>query len=258
MVMRRWRWRSYARPVQLTSPVALEFDGASTTGGGPCATPCAESEPWRPPSTHDRGAGQETAPLVGPRRKAVRVLLGQQASCFSVSPFARISLRPVRASLFRLNERGCLSVRTIPPSARILHERTSIGSCGVDASRIRINVRNRCDPPPCHNINSRGSTECRREPRVLAGDLEPPVHTIDPALRSFSTCSTDHSCFSFPCLLFPGYFSLRSAYERPLQSPAFPNARAPAIVTELSHSVVTRYLRSAAGITAGKDSPVLG
>lgn len=89
VVMRRRRWRSYARPVQLTSPVALEFDGASAPRGSPRATPCAKSEPWRPPSTHDRGAGQETAPLVGPRREAVRTLLGQQAFSFSLPPFAR-------------------------------------------------------------------------------------------------------------------------------------------------------------------------
>lgn len=92
VVMRRRRWRSYTRPVQLTSPVALEFDGASAPGGSPRATPCAEPEPWRPPSTHDRGAGQETAPLVGPRREAVRTLLGQQAFSFSLPPFARTFL----------------------------------------------------------------------------------------------------------------------------------------------------------------------
>lgn len=92
VVMRRRRWRSYARPVQLTSPVALEFDGASASGGGTRATPSTESEPWRPPSTHDSGAGQETAPLVGPRREAVRILLGQQASTFALPPFARRTL----------------------------------------------------------------------------------------------------------------------------------------------------------------------
>lgn len=92
VVMRRRRWWSYTRPVQLTSPVALEFDGASAPGGSPRATPCAKSEPWRPPSTHDRGAGQETAPLVGPRREAVRTLLGQQAFSFSLPPFARTFL----------------------------------------------------------------------------------------------------------------------------------------------------------------------
>lgn len=94
MMMRWRRRRCHTRAVQLTSPVPLELDGASTPCGGPGATPGAESEPWRPPSTHDRGAGQETAPLVGPRGEAVRTLLGQQAFSFALPLFAEIFVVP--------------------------------------------------------------------------------------------------------------------------------------------------------------------
>lgn len=142
--MRRRRWRSYARPVQLASPVTLEFDGASAPGGGPRATPSAESEPWRPPSTHDRGAGQETAPLVGPRREAVWILLGQQASTFSWPPFAR-TFRGSFASPEQLIERVRLSVRTLLSSATILYERASIcffqRGCSVAAHQPGLHPR---------------------------------------------------------------------------------------------------------------------
>lgn len=104
-MMMGWRgWRGYTRAVQLTSPVALELDGTSAAGGGPSTTP-SESEPWWPPSTHDCGAGQETAPLVGPRGEAVRTLLGQQASSFALPIFAETLVAPSRATPSRLRGR---------------------------------------------------------------------------------------------------------------------------------------------------------
>lgn len=82
-VVMRWRgWWGNACTVELPSPVSLEFYGTSASGGGTGATGGTQAEPWRPPSTHDRGAGQETAPLVGPRCEAVRDLLRQQPSFF--------------------------------------------------------------------------------------------------------------------------------------------------------------------------------
>lgn len=164
--MRRRRWRSYARPVQLTSPVALELDGASAPGGGPRATPCAESEPWRPPSTHDRGAGQETAPLVGTRREAVWTLLGQQASSFSVPPFARAFVGPC-TSPSQLIERVRLSVRRLLSSATMFHERASIES----SSRGCLAAEHQRPQPvaTCYPVtpSTRRPTACRRT-RVFA------------------------------------------------------------------------------------------
>lgn len=95
MMMRRRGWWCHTRAVQLTSPVALELDGTSAPRGSPGTTP-SESEPWRPPSTHDCGAGQETAPLVGPRGEAVRTLLGQQASSFALPIFTETFVAPSR------------------------------------------------------------------------------------------------------------------------------------------------------------------
>lgn len=110
-MMMGWRgWRCHSRAVQLTSPVALEFDGTSAPRGSPGTTP-SESEPWWPPSTHDCGAGQETAPLVGPRGEAVRTLLGQQASSFAVPIFTETFVAPsitpsrLRGRLHRLSLR---------------------------------------------------------------------------------------------------------------------------------------------------------
>lgn len=115
MMMGRRGWRCHTRAVQLTSPVALELYGTSAPRSGPGTTPGAESEPCRPPSTHDRGAGQETAPLVGPRGEAVRIILGQQASSFAVPLFAGTFVTPsitpsrLRERLHRLSLRqsGC-------------------------------------------------------------------------------------------------------------------------------------------------------
>jgi hypothetical protein len=109
MMMRRRGRRCDTRAVQLTSPVALEFYGASSPGGGAGTTPGTESEPWRPPSTHDRGAGQETAPLVGPRGEAVGSLLGQQASSFALPLSAGTLVVPSPSSVSpsRLREGLC-------------------------------------------------------------------------------------------------------------------------------------------------------
>lgn len=105
MMMRRRGRRGHTRAVQLTSPVTLELDGTSATRGGPRTTPGAESEPCRPPSTHDRGAGQETAPLVGPRGEAVGILLGQQASSFALPLFAETFVAPLFTTPSRFRER---------------------------------------------------------------------------------------------------------------------------------------------------------
>lgn len=110
MMMRRRGWWCHTRAVQLTSPVTIELDGTSAPRGSPSTTP-SESEPWRPPSTHDCGAGQETAPLVGPRVEAVRTLLGQQASSFALPLFAKTFVAPsvtpsrLRGRLHRLSLR---------------------------------------------------------------------------------------------------------------------------------------------------------
>jgi len=123
MMMRRRGRRGHTRAVQLTSPVALEFHGASSPRGGAGTTPGTESEPWRPPSTHDRGAGQETAPLVGPRGEAVGSLLGQQASSFALPLSAGSFLvvpSPVSPSRLReglrrlpLRQSGCARCRPV-------------------------------------------------------------------------------------------------------------------------------------------------
>ncbi|CAB0044578.1 unnamed protein product, partial [Trichogramma brassicae] len=75
MVVRGGRGRRHAGPVELAAPVALELDGAARARAGPRASRArrrsAEAEPWRAPSAHQRGAGQQTVPLVGTRREAV-------------------------------------------------------------------------------------------------------------------------------------------------------------------------------------------
>lgn len=82
MVMGRGRRWCNARTIQLSSPVSFELDGTATTSGCTGSTAGTQTQPWWPPSTHDSGAGQETAPLVGTRGEAVRTLLRQQASSF--------------------------------------------------------------------------------------------------------------------------------------------------------------------------------
>lgn len=70
--MRRGRGRRDTRAVQLLAPVPVQLDRTpGARGGGGAAARGPQTQPWRAPSSHDRGAGQETAPLVGPRREAV-------------------------------------------------------------------------------------------------------------------------------------------------------------------------------------------
>lgn len=133
MMMRRRGWWCHTRTVQLTSPVALEFHGTRSPRSGTGTTPGTESEPWRPPSTHDRGAGQETAPLVGPRGEAVRTLLGQQASSFAlplsagILLVARSTITPsrLREGFGRLPVRqsGCARYRPVVPLAPCMNRR---------------------------------------------------------------------------------------------------------------------------------------